>query len=130
VNLWFNIYIKRAIIDRKLAHRAWRPHDTTKSWEVYKRFRNRVHCLVRRAKQSYMGWFLDPSLALKTLWKNLDSIGVRDQDFAPFSICPGRLNSFLTSSSNVRRPTVQRSTDNFVPPARSFAFSNLCFPAS
>jgi hypothetical protein len=50
-------------------------------------------------------------------------IGVRDKDFAPVDICPDRLNSFLTSSSNVRRPTVKRSTGNFVPPARSLAFS-------
>jgi hypothetical protein len=57
-----------------------------------------------------MGRFLDPSLRPKTLWKNLDSIGVRDEDFAPVDICPDRLNSFFTSSSNVRRPTVKRST--------------------
>jgi hypothetical protein len=35
------------------------------------------------------------------------------------------LNSFFTSSSNVRRPTVQRSTGNFVPPVCSFVFSNV-----
>jgi hypothetical protein len=61
---------------------------------------------------------LDPSLPPKILWKNLDSIDVRDKDLAPVDICPDRLNSFFTSSSNVRRPTVQRSTG-------SFAFSNV-----
>jgi hypothetical protein len=50
---------------------------------------------------------------------------VRDKDFAPVDFCPDHLNSFFTSSSNVRRPTVQRSTGNFVPPVRSFAFSNV-----
>jgi hypothetical protein len=62
VNPWFDIYIERAIIDRTLAHRAWRSHGTAESWELYKRFRNRVHCLVRQAKRSYMGRFLNPSL--------------------------------------------------------------------
>jgi hypothetical protein len=77
VNPWFDIYIERTIIiDRNLAHRAWGSHKTAESWELYKRFHNRVHCLVRWAKRSYMGWFLDPSLPPKTLWKNLDSIGV------------------------------------------------------
>jgi hypothetical protein len=71
-----------------------------------------------------MARLLDPSLPPKILWKNLDSIGVQDKDFALVDICPDRLNSFFTSSSNVRRPTVQRSTGNFVP-SRSFAFSKL-----
>jgi hypothetical protein len=70
-----------------------------------------------------MGRFLDPSLPPKILWKNLDSIGMRDMDFAPAGICPDRLNSFFTFSSIVRRPTVQRSTGNFVP--LLFAFSNV-----
>jgi hypothetical protein len=125
VNPWFDIYIEQAIIDRNLAHRAWRSHGTAESWELYKRFWNRVHCIVRQAKRSYMGRFLDPTLPPKILWKNLDSIGVRDKNFAPFDICPDRMNSLFTSSSNVRPPTVQRSTGNFVPPTRSFAFSNV-----
>jgi hypothetical protein len=85
-----------------------------------------VHCLVKQAKRSYMGRFFDPSLPPKTLWKNLDSMGVRDKDFAPVDICcPDRLNFFFTSSSNVRRPTIQWSTGNFLPQAHSFAFSNV-----
>jgi hypothetical protein len=72
-----------------------------------------------------MGRFLDPSLQPKILWKSLDYIGVHDKDFAPVDICPDRLNSFFTSSSNVRRPTVQCSTGNFVPSVRSFALSNV-----
>jgi hypothetical protein len=88
-----------------------------------------MHCLVRQAKRSYISRFLDPSLPPQTLWKNLDSIGVRDNDFAQIDICPDRLNYFFTSFCNVRRPTVQRSTarstGNFVPPTRSFAFSNV-----
>jgi hypothetical protein len=55
-----------------------------------------------------MGRFLDPSLLPKIMWKNLDSIGVRDKDFAPVEICPECLNSFFASSSKVRRPTVQQ----------------------
>jgi hypothetical protein len=95
VNPWFDIYIERAIIDRNLAHRAWRSHGTAESWELYKWFRNRVHYLVRQVKRSYMGRFLDFSLPPKILWKNLDCIGVHDKDFAPVDICTDRLNSFL-----------------------------------
>jgi hypothetical protein len=62
---------------------------------------------------------------IRCLRKNLVSIGVRDMDFTPGDICPDRLNSFFTSSSNVLRLKVQRSTDNFVPTTRSFAFSNV-----
>jgi hypothetical protein len=68
------------------------------------------------------GPVFDPSLQTKTLSKNLDSIGVRDKDFAPVDIYPDRLNSFFTSSSNIRSPTVQRSTGNFV-----FCSSIFCF---
>jgi hypothetical protein len=35
------------------------------------------------------------------------------------------LSFFTSSSSNVRRPKVQWSTGNFVPPVRYFAFSNV-----
>jgi hypothetical protein len=45
--------------------------------------------------------------------------------FTPIDICPDHLNSFFDASSNVRFPTVQRFTGNFVPPVRSFAFSNV-----
>jgi hypothetical protein len=32
VNPWFDIYIERAIIDRDLAHGAWRSHGTADIW--------------------------------------------------------------------------------------------------
>jgi hypothetical protein len=56
VNSWFK-HIEQAIIDRNLAHRAWRSHGTAESWELYKRFQNRVHYLVKQAKRSYRGRF-------------------------------------------------------------------------
>jgi hypothetical protein len=31
VNPWFDMYIEQAIIDRNLAHRAWRSHGTAES---------------------------------------------------------------------------------------------------
>jgi hypothetical protein len=81
VNPRFDIYIERAIIDRNFVNWAWRFHGTAESWELYKRFRNRVHCLVKQAERSYMGRFLNLSLPHKILWKNLDSIGVCAKDF-------------------------------------------------
>jgi hypothetical protein len=49
---------------------------------------------------------------------------VHDKDFALVDICPDSW-IFFTFSSNGRRPTVQRSTGNFVSPARLFALSNV-----
>jgi hypothetical protein len=73
----------------------------------------------RRRTESYLSRKTGRS---DPIWAGRNSILVRDKDFAPVDICPDRLNSFYTSSSNVRRPTVRWST---VPSARSFVFSNV-----
>jgi hypothetical protein len=73
--------------------RFWRSYRTLKLQEIYKLCRNRVNCLVRQAKREYMTTFLSPTLPVKTLWKNLYSLGVRDGDDAPLNFCPNTLNS-------------------------------------
>jgi hypothetical protein len=52
--------------------------------------------------------FLSPTLAAKTLWKNLDSLGVRDGDDATLNFCPNTLNSYF-ASDNVSVQTVRPS---------------------
>jgi hypothetical protein len=75
VNPWYNAFVEKAIVDRDMAFRFWRSYRTLELQEIYKRWRNRVHCLVRQAKREYMATFLSLTLPAKTLWKDLDSFG-------------------------------------------------------
>jgi hypothetical protein len=67
VNPWYNAFVEKAIVDRDMAFRFWRPYSTLELQEIYKRCRNRVHCLVRQAKREYVATFLSPPLPAKTL---------------------------------------------------------------
>jgi hypothetical protein len=97
INPWYNVYIERAIIDRNLAYRMWLSNRTDELRNLYRSFRNRVHTLVRTAKRNYMGRLLNPNLPDKSLWRNLDFIGLRDKENAFLNIDPNRLNEFFSS---------------------------------
>jgi hypothetical protein len=105
INPWFNIHIEKAIIDRNVTYRTWRVERTDELRNLYKCLRRRVHSLVKTAKREYMKKFLNPKLPSKTLWKNLDSLGIRKDEQAPLNICLNRLNSFFASNSS-HRPLV------------------------
>jgi hypothetical protein len=102
VNPWFNVHIQKAIIDRNIAYRTWRVERTEEFQNVYKYLRRKVHSLVRTAKRNYMSKFLDPKLPSKTLWKNLDVLGIQKDDQAPLNLGLDSLNSFFTANSSLR----------------------------
>jgi hypothetical protein len=112
VNPWYNAFVEKAIVDRDMAFRFWRSYRTLELQEIYKRWDNRVHCLVRQAKREYMATFLSLTLPAKTLWKDLDSFGV---------------NSYFASANvpgQTVRPSLNEESDWFSSSA-GFDFSNV-----
>jgi hypothetical protein len=45
VNPWYNAFVEKAIVDRDMAYRVWKSYRTLELQEIYKRCRNRTHCL-------------------------------------------------------------------------------------
>jgi hypothetical protein len=74
-----------------------------------------------------MATFLSLTLPAKTLWKNLDTFGVRDGNDATLNFCPKTLNSYF-ASANVPGQTVCPSFDEKsgeFSSSTGFAFSNV-----
>jgi hypothetical protein len=74
-----------------------------------------------------MATFLSPTLPAKTLWKNLDFLGVRDEDDAKLNFCPNTLNSYFASanvSGQTVRPSLNEESSGFSS-STGFAFSNV-----
>jgi hypothetical protein len=82
---------------------------------------------VRTAKRNYMGRLLNPNLPVKNLWRNLDSIGIRDKENAFVKIDPNRLNEIFSSVNTgptpLTRPINAGSVFDF--PTFSFRFVTL-----
>jgi Reverse transcriptase (RNA-dependent DNA polymerase)/Endonuclease-reverse transcriptase len=136
INPWFNSEIELAIVNRDLAYRSWRVGRTTQLREIYRRFRNSVKTLVRRAKRGYMSRFLDPSLPSRTLYRNLDTIGIRDENDSVNNLCPDRLNAYFSGVAGAVTSAHGDSDDSSGPVLAphlnsvggsdaSFAFSNV-----
>jgi hypothetical protein len=125
VNPWYNAVIEKTFIDRNLAHRYWRSYRTPELWEIYERLRNRVHHLVQLAKRTYMETCLGAGLLSRTLWRNLESVGLHGGDRSSVTESPDRLNSFFKSSSGLHRPPVSPSMGNFrINPGNGLSFAN------
>jgi hypothetical protein len=102
INPWFNVHIQKAIIDRNIVYRTWRIERTDEIHNVYKYLRRKVHSLVRAAKRDYMSKFLNPNLPSKTLWKNLDVLGIRKDEQAPLNLNLDSLNTIFAANSSFR----------------------------
>jgi hypothetical protein len=75
---------------------------------------------VRKSKRKR---FLDPNLPVKKLWRNLDSVGMRETVDDNFIYTPDQLNTFFAIPKTVRpNNTGFDSTYNFL--TGEFAFIN------
>jgi hypothetical protein len=66
------------MIERNIAYRVWKRQNIAADRTRYKKLRLQVNYLVRKSKRLYIKRFLDPNLLAKKLWKNLDSVGMRE----------------------------------------------------
>jgi hypothetical protein len=64
-----------------------------------------VNSLVRQPKRGYMNRFLDLLLPSKILWRNLDTIGIKDANDSVNDLCPNRLNTYF--AGNVAQTSVR-----------------------
>jgi hypothetical protein len=74
------------------------------AYGIWRNLRRKVTNLARQAKRRYMYRFLNPSLPSKVLWKNLESIGVKDSVDANVIYSPAELSSYYGSLCSVAPP--------------------------
>jgi hypothetical protein len=88
-----------------------------------------VDVLVKQAKRSYMNRFLESSLFSKILWRNLDTIGIKDADDWVNDLCLNRLNTYFagnTAWTSVRPAVGSNSYSSSLGGLNaSFPFSNV-----
>jgi hypothetical protein len=61
--------------ERDICYAVWKARRTDEDKTRLNLMRRTVTRLVKNAKRSYMAKFLNPSLPLKVLWKNLKIVG-------------------------------------------------------
>lgn len=77
---WFNDDILNAMIVRNIAYSQWTTSKSDYHRSQYKRLRNKVNYLVRKAKSNYMCAHLERSSSSKDMWKKLKKIKVVDSN--------------------------------------------------
>ena len=78
---WYNRNAESALIIRDQAYRNWRANKTNTNWKIYTSLRNRAVVLDRNAHRSYSQRLLDARLDGKTLFKNLNKLGITDSTY-------------------------------------------------
>jgi hypothetical protein len=69
-----------------------------------------------------MGRLLSPDLPVKTLWRNLDSIGLRDRENASVNVDPNRLNEYFSSVNTGPTPLTRPPSTGSVFDFPAFSF--------
>jgi hypothetical protein len=78
-NPWLTFEITSAMTERDIAYRIWRNDKRNNDKLVrLQSLRKTVRSMVRSAKRRRETSRLDPTLSSKTLWKNLNDVGVKD----------------------------------------------------
>jgi hypothetical protein len=84
-------------VERNIEYGIWRNDKTPEHRRQFINLRRKVTNLVRQAKRQYMYRFLNPSLPSKVLWKNLESIRVKDSVDTNVIYSPAKLGSYYES---------------------------------
>ncbi|XP_055522687.1 uncharacterized protein LOC129716869 [Wyeomyia smithii] len=128
INPWFNVVVRRAIVERELAYREWLrspSHLKELKRQHYKTLRNRANLVICRAKRAYFERYFDDHVDTKNLWSRVRSLGVTGKVSAQdCNFDPDEVNDvFLSNCTTVQPP--YRHTDNAGAYSDSFGFSTI-----
>lgn len=124
INEWMNNTIRKAIIDRDLAYKQWKVSNSPDDKILYKRLRNKVIMLIRKAKETYYGIDLNPRLSSRDLWKKIKNIGVgRQKEQSENNFTADEINNcFAQNFSSSHSQYFHNSTGN---PSTAFTFEHI-----
>ncbi|GAB0087419.1 hypothetical protein DMENIID0001_017170 [Sergentomyia squamirostris] len=108
--------------DRDQANVIWRRSRLAEDHRRFKVLRNNVVTMIRDAKDKYYESQLDPTLDSRTLWRNVNRLGLKgaDGDLGHCAQHPDSLNSFFCSSASDSTPSC--AYPNSLAPSREFNF--------
>ncbi|GAB0090586.1 hypothetical protein DMENIID0001_053240 [Sergentomyia squamirostris] len=108
--------------DRDQANVIWRRSRLAEDHRRFKVLRNNVVTMIRDAKDKYYESQLDPTLDSRTLWRNVNRLGLKgaDGDLGHCAQDPDSLNSFFCSSASDSTPSC--AYPNSLAPSREFNF--------
>lgn len=76
VPLWFNHDIRRVFYDRDFSHCLWKRSRSISDRNNYRRLRNRVTAMTRRAKNLFWSIKLNSNRSPRDLWRSLNKLGI------------------------------------------------------
>jgi hypothetical protein len=97
----FTFDVEKALVERNIAYRVWKRRKTAAYRTRYKELRRQVNYLMRKSKKR----FLDPNLPAKKLWRNLDSVGMKETFEDNIIYTPNQLNTFFATPHQTIRPS-------------------------
>lgn len=123
-NPWFNAEIQRAIIDRDLMHRMWKRTNQQTDFNVYKRMRNRVTALVKKARKTYFDNLFDSEMTSSQFWNKIKSLGlIKKKNDEACHHSASDINGFF--SSNFTHSSSRSRIDDNVRVRSTFAFNEI-----
>jgi len=125
-NPWLNFEIKSAMAERDIAYRIWRQDRENEEKKSLLRFlRKKVRSLVRSEKRRQTQKRVDPRLPPKTLWRNLDEIGVRDSVEKEIIFSAYELSDYFASIGKLSCPTPNFSEYGPQSTGETFSFQTV-----
>lgn len=73
---WYTADIGKAALDRDMAKRNLRKNNTSSNRKIYNALRNKVNQMILDEKNRFLEPRLHPSVEMKTLWRNVKSLGL------------------------------------------------------
>ena len=75
---WYNSLVKDFIKQRNKLYITWKENPSAQNWSIFKAARNKSHAVTKKAKcEYYRRMFGSSDLTTKTLWKKLETMGVK-----------------------------------------------------
>lgn len=99
------------MVDRDLAFKQWKVTNDVAIHDLFKRLRNKVNYLIRKAKETYYGEQLDSCSSSTELWKKLRSMNIsKAAQASTNSFTADEINDTFSKNFSSRNNTSQYCT--------------------
>lgn len=113
-NAWYTNEIDLAIINRNMAYSNWKRSKCVINEREYKRHRNIVNLLIRKAKDNYEKRIINLNVPSKVLWNNIKKLGSGKQcsynDYNDFT--SDSINNYFCSNFVSETPRIHSLHSN------------------
>lgn len=123
-NPWFNATIQRAIIDRDLMHRQWKTSQNERDHAMFRKLRNKVTTLVKKARKDYYEHVFNANLTNSEFWTKIKRLGLsKNKSSDDLNFSANEINAYFSSNfSRTAHSPINNAAENV---GSSFNFNSI-----